>query len=132
MSKELHKGAMPQNFIFGRENRKQPTEAEEMLWAHLRGQRLHGFKFRRQHPIGDYIADFYCHECKLIVELDGEYHNDKGQIQYDESRTYELKELKVNVIRFTNREVLNDLHSVLEKIGSQLLDIFRKAQMEEG
>ena len=132
MSKELHKGAPPKNFVFGRENRKQPSEAEEMLWAHLRGQRLHGFKFRRQHPIGDFIADFYCHECKLIVELDGEYHNDKGQIQYDETRTYELKELKVNVIRFTNREVLNDIHAVLKKVGSELLDIFRKTQIEEG
>jgi very-short-patch-repair endonuclease len=132
MGNELHKGASPQNFFFGRENRKQPTKTEQILWSHLRDRKLHGFKFRRQHPIGDFIADFYCHECKMIVEVDGEYHNDIEQKQYDGGRTYELNELKVKVIRFSNREVLQDIDLVLKEIGSQLLEIFRKIQVEEG
>ncbi|MGC1241070.1 MAG: endonuclease domain-containing protein [Chryseosolibacter sp.] len=82
---------------------------------------MHGYKFRRQHPIADFIADFYCHECKLIVELDGEYHDDIGQKQYDEGRTYELNELKVKVIRFTNREVFDHIAFVLDEISAHLV-----------
>ena len=84
MGEELHKGAPSKHFYFARENRKASTEAEKKLWKALRNRNLHGYKFRRQHPIFDFIADFYCHECKLIVELDGEYHNNIEQRQHDE------------------------------------------------
>ena len=90
------------------------------MWTHLRNRKLRGFKFRRQHPISDFIADFYCHECKLIVELDGEYHNNIEQRQYDNGRTYEINELHIKVIRFTNREVLEDFNFVLSKIKESL------------
>ena len=117
MAQELHKGAPSKHFFFSRENRKQSTKAEEILWTHIRDRKLHGFKFRRQHPIDDFIADFYCHECKLIIEIDGGYHNAIEQRQYDDGRTYELKELEIKVIRFTNREVLENIGFVLDKIG---------------
>ena len=120
MAQEMYKGAPPKHFYYSRENRKRSTESEEVLWTHLRNGKLNGFKFRRQHPISDFVADFYCHECKLIVELDGEYHNDLSQKQYDEGRTYELNELKIKVIRFTNREVLEDIAFVLHEIGALL------------
>lgn len=122
MAEELHKGAPRKNFYYSRENRKVSTKVEAILWKLLRNRKLHGFKFRRQHPISDYIADFYCHECKLIVELDGEYHNTIEQSQYDDGRTYELNELKIKVIRFTNQEVLEDIDFVLNEIGAHLLD----------
>jgi very-short-patch-repair endonuclease len=120
MGEELHKGAPPINMFYGRENRKKSTEAESVLWTYLRGRKLHGFKFRHQHPISDFVADFYCHESKLIVEIDGNYHNSIEQMQYDKGRTYELNELKIKVIRFSNWEVLNKIEFVLGEITAQL------------
>jgi very-short-patch-repair endonuclease len=122
MTNGLHKGAPAKHFYFSRENRKISTEAEEILWASLKSRKLHGYKFRRQHPISDFIADFYCHECKLILELDGEYHNAIEQTKYDEGRTHELLELKIRVLRFKNNEVLEKLDYVLEVITAQLLE----------
>ena len=121
MSQELHKDAPQKHFYYARENRKTETETERILWEALRDRKLHGFKFRRQHPISDFIADFYCHECRLIVELDGKYHNVKEQIQYDNGRTYELNELKIKVMRFTNEEVVKNLEHVVGEIGTYLL-----------
>ena len=63
------------------------TEAEALLWTRLRKNQLHGFRFKRQHPIADYIADFYCHEAKLVIEVDGKYHDAREQKLYDEIRT---------------------------------------------
>ncbi|MEX1239499.1 MAG: endonuclease domain-containing protein [Cyclobacteriaceae bacterium] len=120
MGEDLHKGAPRKHFYYSRENRKQYTKAELVLWTYLRNRKLDGFKFRRQHPISDFIADFYSHECKLIIEIDGEYHNAVEQRQYDEGRSYELKELKIKVIRFTNEEVLKDIDFVLDEIGAYL------------
>ena len=122
MAEELHKGAPAKHFYFSRENRKVSTEVEEILCEVLRDRKLHRYKFRRQHPVSDFIADFYCHECRLIVELDGEYHNAIEQRQYDEGRTFELNELKIKVIRFTNREVLEDIDFVLREIETHLLN----------
>jgi very-short-patch-repair endonuclease len=118
----LHKGADPKLFCYARQNRKDLTAAEKILWLHLRDRRLEGFKFRRQHPIADFIADFFCLECNLVVEVDGGYHTEKEQQQYDEGRTYELKELKIKVIRFTNNEVIEDTLSVLNEIKRHLKD----------
>ena len=121
MAADMHKNAPHKNFYFARINRKQSTKAEQILWMHLRNCQLHGYKFRRQHPIADFIADFYCHECKLVVELDGEYHDYMEQKEYDEGRTYELNELKIKVIRFTNREVLDHIDFVLDEISAHLI-----------
>lgn len=121
MAQEMHKGAPPKHFAYSRENRKLSTKAEQLLWTQLRSRKLHGHKFRRQHPVSDFIADFYYHECNLIIELDGEYHNAIEQRQYDEGRTYELNELKLKVLRFTNREIIERIDFVLDKIGSYLL-----------
>ena len=130
MSEELHKGAPLRNFGYSRENRKQYTEAEGILWQALRARKLLRYKFRRQHPISDFIADFYCHECKLMIELDGEYHNTIEQRQYDEGRTYELSELHIKVIRFTNNEVIENIGFVLGKIRAYLLNLRMKTIIE--
>lgn len=123
MRTEMHMGSPLRNFSFGRENRRQSTKAEKILWEHLRNRNL-GYTFRRQHPISDFIADFYCHECKLIIEIDGEYHNELEQQQYDKGRTYILNELKVTVIRFTNREVHKQINFVLDKIKEHITEYF--------
>ncbi|MFA9195099.1 class I tRNA ligase family protein [Flavobacterium sp. FBOR7N2.3] len=103
-----------------RENRKNPTEAEEVLWQEVRNSNL-GYKIRRQHYIGNFIADFVCLEKKLIIEVDGGYHDEKEQVELDEQRTLELEQKHLyKVIRFTNEEVLNDIQSVLSKIKEEL------------
>lgn len=67
--------APPYAFERARELRMNMTQAEEILWEHLKKKQLNGYKFRRQHPVFKFIVDFYCHKAKLVVELDGEYHN---------------------------------------------------------
>jgi very-short-patch-repair endonuclease len=119
-SDNLHKGANPKLFHFARLNRKALTNAEDILWQHLRDRGLNGFKFRRQHPIVDFIADFYCFESSLVIEIDGGYHNSIEQVQYDSGRTSELAALNIKVIRFTNREVIENIDFVLREIGKNL------------
>jgi very-short-patch-repair endonuclease len=92
------------------------TEAEEILWQRIRNRRLNGLKFRRQHPLAYFIADFFCLECNLVIEIDGDYHNETGQKDYDEGRTFELQELNIFVIRFTNSEVIDNINFVLAEI----------------
>lgn len=100
-----------------RDNRKNPTEAEDAFWQAVRNNNL-GHKFRRQHAISWYIVDFVCIEKKLIVEIDGEIHT--TQQQQDEERTKILQDEGFKVIRFSNDEILNNLSEVLKKIKSQL------------
>ena len=101
-----------------KEMRKNPTKAEAKLWEELRGKRL-GYKFRRQHPIDNYIVDFICLEKKLIIEVDGKIH--EYQLEKDEERELLLKEKKgYKILRFTNLEVLNDVQVVIAKIESVL------------
>ena len=112
----LHKGAIGKLYQYGRELRQAATKAEKILWEYLRNRNLDGLKFRRQHPIGKFIADFYCHEMKLVVELDGAVHDGKMNVQYDDSRTLELKGSGIKVIRFRNSEVENNISFVLNEI----------------
>jgi len=95
------------------------TEAEVFLWQNLKGKQL-GYKFRRQHIIDQFIADFVCLKKRLIVEVDGGYHTLPDVQISDEERTNRLKELGFKVIRFTNEEVIHDIESVLKKIKDML------------
>ena len=96
-------------------NRKNPTDAETLLWQCIRDRQL-GLKFRRQHAIGDYIADFICLEISLIIEVDGKYHNIEEQQEKDRIRTEFLNEQGFYVLRFTNEEVINRTEWVLKSI----------------
>lgn len=100
--------------LHARELRKEMTRAEKILWEHLRGHRLDGFKFRRQAPMGHFIADFYCPKCKLIVEIDGDIHD--VQIEQDKLRTEEMESFGYRVIRFKNEQVEKEIESVLNSI----------------
>jgi len=102
-------------------NRQHQTPAEEKLWNELRNRKLAGFKFRRQHPIEAYIPDFVCLEKKLVVEVDGGYHNDEEQKKIDDLRTKTLQKNHYNLVRFTNEEVLDKTEWVLEEIKKSLL-----------
>ena len=103
-----------------RENRKNSTDAEEILWQEVRNSNL-GFKIRRQHYVGNFIADFICLEKRLIIEVDGEYHYTSEQIKLDEERTLVLEQKYLfKVIRFKNDEVINSINVVLTKIKQEL------------
>jgi len=103
-----------------RELRQNATDAEKLMWQLLRNRALHDAKFRRQHPIGSYILDFYCHEAKLAVELDGSGHLEEEQARHDEERTKALNELGIRVLRFWNSDVLNNTEDVLGVIWTAL------------
>ena len=101
--------------------RKEPTDAEAALWELLRDKKL-GDKFRRQHLIDDFIVDFVCLSKNLVIEVDGGYHNDPTQKEYDQQRTLYLSEKGFKVIRFTNEEVLGNTEAVLTKIKDILVN----------
>ena len=102
-------------------NRQHQTAAEEKLWNELRNRKLAGFKFRRQHPIEAYIPDFVCLEKKLVVEVDGGYHDNDEQMKIDELRTKTLAKNNFHLVRFTNEQVLYNTEWVLEEIKKSLL-----------
>ena len=110
-------------FEFAKQLRRKATKAEVVLWKEIRNGKLGGLKFRRQHPINNFIADFYCHEKKLIVELDGSIHDIDSAIDRDVERTRQLGELGIVVIRFKNVEVTEDVKSVLERIKQTIADL---------
>ena len=100
---------------FARENRRNQTEAESVLWTYLRGNAL-GTKFLRQHILGDYIGDFVSTEKKIVIEIDGGYHLQDSQIIRDANRTRFLEQMGYTVVRFSNEEVLMDTDNVIIKI----------------
>ncbi|MDH4276200.1 MAG: endonuclease domain-containing protein [Gammaproteobacteria bacterium] len=102
---------------FTKSLRKNMTDAERLLWRHLRAKRLDGAKFRRQQPIGPYIVDFIHFESRLIVEIDGGQHN--ASI-YDEVRDEWLTMQGFKIVRFWNHDVLGNIESVLQKIDAEL------------
>ncbi|MDO4211593.1 MAG: endonuclease domain-containing protein [Bacteroidales bacterium] len=98
-----------------RRHREYPTTAEAYLWEYLRANRL-GVRFRREYIIAEHIADFVCLPLKLVIEVDGGYHDAPLQQRADEIRTLDLEQMGFEVIRFTNDEVLNNIDKVLKEI----------------
>jgi very-short-patch-repair endonuclease len=102
--------------------RQHHTLAEKLLWKQLRNRRFMNFKFLRQHPIfykynntiKFFIADFYCHELKLVIEIDGRIHDE--QIDYDQKRTEIINTKKIKIVRFTNEEIFLNIELVLQKM----------------
>ncbi len=97
-----------------------PTEAEAALWEVLRGRRLGGLRFRRQHSYETYIFDFYCAEHRLIIEVDGSYHDEEFQREKDTERDAYLQACGFRIVRLTNHEVLHRLPAALNKILTSL------------
>lgn len=103
-------------FELAKDLRRNMTDAEKLLWNHLKAG-VKGLKFRRQHPIGIYIADFYCHKIKLIVEVDGSIHTVKDVKDNDKKREDDLRGWGNTIIRFTNEHVFKNIDHVLDKIN---------------
>lgn len=104
---------------FAKELKRNPTKAEAYLWEYLKASQL-GKPFRRQHIIGNYIADFFCLPTKTVVEIDGGYHQLPEQMDSDEERTKWLNRQGYSVIRFTNEEVLFDTQQVINRIKENI------------
>ncbi len=100
--------------------RKRSTDVERLLWSRLRAKRFDDLKFRRQHPIGRYIADFVCLERKLIIELDGGQHALPDEIDKDQQRTAWLESEGYTIIRFWDNDVLTNINGVLEIIKKMI------------
>ena len=122
----MWKGAPSDSFSKAQLLRRNETKAEKLLWEKLRNNQLEGLKFRRQHPVNIYIADFYCHKFKLIIELDGDYHDQEEQKQKDEVRTEVLRLNDLKIIRFKNEEVEQDINQVLITIKNKIEQLKEK------
>jgi very-short-patch-repair endonuclease len=114
LEKTMYYNARPKIMEAAKLLRENMTSPENLLWERLKGKQICGLRFRRQHPIDIFIADFYCHEARLVVEIDGEVHN--LQKDYDIGRTAEMEKYDILVIRFTNNEVITEIVEVVSKI----------------
>ncbi len=120
MKKPFHAEAKVSTFENARELKKNLTPAEAILWDALRARKLNGLKFRRQHPVLTFVLDFYCHERRLCIELDGGIHMLRESKLSDDARTAILQSMNISVKRFTNEQVISDLKSVLTEIQKLL------------
>ncbi|OFY66282.1 MAG: hypothetical protein A2V64_02225 [Bacteroidetes bacterium RBG_13_43_22] len=111
-----------------RKLRNNMTKAEIILWSRIRSKQIGGFKFRRQYPILDFITDFYCHDLKLIIEVDGEVHTLLSQIESDNYRNKMLRMNGYHVLHFTSREIETELNHSLLKIKLFINEIWLPSQ----
>lgn len=119
MDKTMFYDAKPKIFEYAKQLRNDMTEWEKKVWEFLRKNKIYGYRFRAQHPINIYIVDFYCHPLKLVIEIDGEIHENEDAREYDKGREDELREFGLHIIRFTSDEVLTGF----EKVKQNILDI---------
>jgi very-short-patch-repair endonuclease len=117
----IYFGAKPRLLGIAYDLRKAMTEPEKVLWKKLRNRKIMGYRFRRQHPINDFVVDYFCYEAKLVIELDGAVHDGISQEERDQERSKVLNSFGLNVIRFRNEEILNNLDIVMLKISEQLI-----------
>ena len=110
----------PEHLPLKRKLRSEMTTAETRLWSRLRAKQFQGLKFRRQHGIGPYIVDFYCPERSLVIEVDGDAHAPEAQVMKDRERDQYLHSLGLQVIRFMNDDVLNNIEGMLEDLYEKL------------
>jgi very-short-patch-repair endonuclease len=114
MKPDRIRGATPVIIAAARQLRQNLTPAEQTLWQALKNRQLSGLRFRCQHPVGAFIVDFYCPQCRLVVEVDGEIHNQ--QVESDTARTMQLHQFGYRVVRFSNQNVMTNLDEVLRQI----------------
>lgn len=111
--------------------RKNLPSVELILWEHLRNRKLNGEKFKRQFSIGRYVVDFYCPKLNLAIEIDGGYHLAKETTEYDKDRQEVIESLGIAVLRFKNKEILENIENVINKINSFSLSLRRRGARGE-
>ena len=125
MKTNMYLGAPNRLFANARHSRQHPTKAEHILWERLRGNQT-GYKFRRQHPMLNYLVDFYCHALQYVIEVDGSIHGEPINDVEDKNKDLTLEENGIYVQRFTNEAVINDIESVMQQIHSTLSSLREK------
>ena len=121
IEKTMFYGAKPIIFERAKELRKNMTISEKKLWDELNTNKIKGYRFKAQHPIYKFIADFYCHKAKLIIEVDGSIHEIEDVKERDEGRASEIEKFEIKILRFTNYQVLNNIKDVLDEIEDNLI-----------
>lgn len=99
--------------------RKSSSQMEGAFWRRVRNNQI-GYKFRRQHGIGQYVVDFYCPELQLVIEIDGDSHAEKEHIEYDKAREYFFRKLNLRIIRYYNRDIVNNIEGVFEDLLARI------------
>ncbi len=128
----MYLGAKPDLFAKALNMRNNPTQAEKALWNQLRKLRKEGYIFRRQHPLDIFIADFYCHKIKLVIEGDGEIHSNEVVHEHDSGRTAELDRFGIRVIRFTNDQVMSNHENIMIQIKNIISELSSSALLGAG
>ena len=113
-------GAKKSIFIRALELRKNMTVTETILWKELRNKDLFKARFKSQHPIGIFVADFYCHKYRLVIEVDGEIHQDEKVSVYDDGRAHDIEKHGIIIIRFKNEEILENIELVISRIQKEI------------
>jgi cyclase len=122
MATGMHYGASKAIFQYAEVLRKKMTIAEKIIWERLCKNQL-GVRIRRQHPVWKYVADYYCHEVKLVIEIDGGIHLLKENKEYDIGREITLNEFGIEIIRFTNDQVINETEHVIKAIIEKITEL---------
>jgi acetylglutamate kinase len=130
MQENMYYGANAFVFQKAEELRKNMTSAESIIWKHIHINPWK-LKFRRQHPISNFIADFYCHAIKLVIEIDGDIHDVEEAKQYDQAREQSIKEFGLTIMRFKNEEVFNNANAVLAKID-EIIRVLQSSPLGDG
>jgi len=120
IERNMFYGASRNIFEKASELRRNMTEAEKILWIELKNRQIFKARLRRQHPIDIFIADFYCHKHKLVIEVDGAIHSEKEILEYDDGRTHDIEKLGIKILRFTNIEVMTDIQTVKQRILDEI------------
>ena len=128
MATSMHFGASKEIFQYAEALRKNMTAAEKIIWERLCKNQL-GVRIRRQHPVWKFIADFYCHELKLVIEIDGGIHLSSENKEYDISRNITLNELGMEIIRFTNDQAINETEKVIGEI-KRTIETLKQKQVQ--
>jgi very-short-patch-repair endonuclease len=119
----MHYGADSFSFKTAESLRITETYPEKIMWSALKNRKFEGLKFRRQHPINRFVVDFYCHQYRLVIELDGSVHENEEVKERDFKRENELKSYGLNMLRFTNKELLANFEQVKKEIKEFIIEL---------
>ena len=120
IERHMFYGADKKTFLKALELRNNMTEAEKMLWCELRNRDVFKERWRPQHPVDIFIVDFYCHKHKLVIEVDGEIHMQEEVLERDDGRANEIEKLGIKILRFTNKEIFENIKSVKARIINEI------------
>jgi very-short-patch-repair endonuclease len=120
IERNMFYGAKKNIFLRAVDLRNNMTAAENKLWEQLKRKDIFKARFKRQHPMGIFVVDFYCHKHKLVIEVDGEIHLEPEIQEYDDGRTYDIEKQGIKIIRFSNDEVIENIDGVIKRILDEI------------